>query len=331
MGDAWNDGGILLTASVGPADGSAPIEFPVGKRSVSGGRAGAERRYAFRNGQDYEDTGREPREYTYEVPLFQDVDEKHYPETYFKLLDFIESDEARGEAELVDPEHGPAKVRMMPYDWSTDPGQRHGGVMKLSFQTVGEETTLFPTADGFFEPTVRAELSAEEFDQQLAESGVTVSVMNEAFAAAGVALSAKERVSSMASSTSRFSSLLSVFKSDMNVPQDGDSVASYVDVFRRRIEATMNIASARDNPETGFPLLVSGNMLMSAVTDIGQDAYRDAPRVYDYTVGGSSVSMYELANLLLGSVERVQELIDLNPGLQVNFIPQGSVVLAPLG
>lgn len=329
---AWDEGvGILLTASLGPSDNSSPaIEFPVGRRTVSGGRTGAARKYPFRNGQDYEDISQDPRIYNYTVPLFEDVDASHYPSTYLKLIEFIDGDAARGQAELTDPEHGPVPVRMMPWQWETDPMRRNGGVLTMTFETIGDDVTLFRD-DAIFTPTAQADISAADLDQQLANAGATPAEMDEAFEAGGAGLTAAEKVAGVGASASRFATLLTRFREEIEVPTDGSDVSATVDLMRRRIELGMSVPSVSSDPVIGWPMLFSGNVLMSAVTDLGQQAFRDAPRVYDHKVERAGTSMYALSVELLGSVSRVGELIQLNPGVPANFVPEGTVIIVPLG
>lgn len=321
---AWDEDGILIDASLVSPDGSDSVSFPVGRRTVSGGRRGAARKYPFRNGQDYEDVGQEPRVYAYTVPLFENVDPSHYPQTYIRLIEFIENDAYLGQADLIDPEHGSVRVRMKPYTWETDPAKRNGGTLQLRFETVGEDLALFRD-DALYTPTATADMSAAAMDESMAEAGVDEAALEESFDAAEVPFTANERASGQASGS--FVSLLSGFNSSMSLPRPSTDVASTVDVMRRRIEAAMNMPQFA-GAEAGWRMRSSAEMLMAAVTDIGQRAFRESPRVADMHIG-APISIYELSVELFGTIERAEELIQLNPGMG-NFVPAGATITFPL-
>src|SRR5687768_3286370 len=113
------------------------VAFPVASRRITGGRAYAPRKYPHRDGQDVEDTGREPYTFELEVPLFADVDAAHYPDTYEALRLVVDDEADRGELEYVDVELGPVPVKVRQWNWSQTARERDGGV----FSVVLEERT----------------------------------------------------------------------------------------------------------------------------------------------------------------------------------------------
>lgn len=151
--------------------GDVELTFPVEDRHVKGGRAWARRRYPFRNGQEDEDTGAEPREIVYTVPLFRDVDEEHYPNLVNDLIEFFESDTVRGRATLTDPEFGPLLVRLVDYGWNTTSKERDGGKLQLTFETLGRELITLLTTRGAARSSTSAEDDATRVDDALADAG----------------------------------------------------------------------------------------------------------------------------------------------------------------
>ncbi len=134
--DYWTEN--LLEASLQAGD--IEIVFEISERTVSGGRAWARRRYPFRNGQTDEDTGGEPRTINYSIPLFRAVDDEDYPGRFNDLIELFESDEHLGRATLNDPEFGPLLVRLVEFQWTTESKTREGGELKVSFETLEQQT-----------------------------------------------------------------------------------------------------------------------------------------------------------------------------------------------
>lgn len=323
---AWDE--ILLTASIGPIDGSGEkLEFPVRTRTVTGGRMGASRRYPYRNGQDYEDTGQEPLSLQFTVELYEDVDPSHYPSLFFDLIDFLDGDEALGQAELIDPELGPLPVRMMPWRWSSSAENRNGGVLDLAFETIGEEGAILYVDDSLYTPTAQADIAAANVDQQIADSNISAETIDDAFDEYDVALTAAE-IRAGLNMPARWSNLLARYKSTVTSPVSSTNVATSVDIMRRRIEAMQSV-SVDLSPDEAFPIISNCNVLMGAVTDIGQEAFQDSPRVIEVEVERDS-SIYEVAVQRFNDVNYSDILIDLNPTVPTNFIPAGTIIIVPL-
>ena len=183
----------LIDASLSAGD--TELTFPVSSRQVEGGRDWASRKFPFRNGQSDEDTGARPRALTYTVPLFRDVEEEHYPNTMFDLVEFIESDEVKGRATLTDPEFGSLPVRLTGYSWNTESVRRDGGELRLTFETLGDENFTIITVEGSGDGAAAdASVEAAAVDDALAESGKKPTDTALTLKDAQVALSELERL-----------------------------------------------------------------------------------------------------------------------------------------
>lgn len=177
--------------------GELDLTFPVQDRDVSGGRAFARRRYPFRNGQGDEDTGLDPRILIYTVPLFRAVDEEEYPDLFNDLIEAFESDSWKGRATLTDPEFGPLPVRMVSYEWGATSKEREGGVLRMTFETLGlDETFSLLSIEGSgTEPASNDSTeAATKTDDALADAGKTSKGSAAKMRSAGVALDEVERV-----------------------------------------------------------------------------------------------------------------------------------------
>jgi hypothetical protein len=170
MPDYWNE--TLLDATLEAAD--IEVTFPIATRDVRAGRAFARRRYPYRPGQDAEDTGQNPRVINYDIPLFRDVEEEHYPDGFLSMLDLFESDEVKGRATLTDPEFGPIEVRLVEMQWRTDARERDGGQLRVSFETLGESVQTFfdPVEGDSAGDQASAEEAAGKLDQALGDAGL---------------------------------------------------------------------------------------------------------------------------------------------------------------
>lgn len=144
----------LLSATLGY------VELPIGDRQVKLGRNFARNVFPYRNGQGVEDLGRKVYLFTLTVPLFRGMDPEHYPDTYLRLLAIIEDDELRGEVEYVDPEFGPLDVKIVDYDWHTVAERRDGGVLTITLEERGFDTSVL---DSINLPTLSGPRRAEQF------------------------------------------------------------------------------------------------------------------------------------------------------------------------
>lgn len=354
------------------------LTFPVQDRDVSGGRAFARRRYPFRNGQGDEDTGLDPRVLTYTVPLFRSVTEGDYPDLFNKLVEAFESDSWKGRATLVDPEFGPLSVRMVSYEWGVTSKAREGGMLRMSFETLGldESFAILETLGSATEPGSNdSTLAATKTDDALADAGKTGKDSASKMRTAGVSINETERLelglsaafganiglapgvtvsvpaapapasftTSVTSSTGFgpttvdddevriFSALVSRFERrlDSGELRTSDEIGAELDTLRARIEAVRDDEDLTEHPEFGWPVLRATSRLLSAVTQLAQGVFADAPLVIDYEVP-SEMCAVEVAVELFSDPARAQEIIDLNPSVSPDFLAAGTLLTVPL-
>jgi len=173
------------------AAGETEIVFPLADRQMGGGRDWASRKFPYRNGQEDEDTGARPRDISYSIPLFRDVEPEHYPSTMNDLVEFFESDEVKGRATLTDPEFGPMPVRLVSYQWSTTSKERDGGRLELIFETLGDEN---PVVGSGAAGEADAVGDADALDTALADAGLEPKDTAEVMRDSGVAIDETERL-----------------------------------------------------------------------------------------------------------------------------------------
>lgn len=356
--------------------GSTRLEFPVSERKVNGGRDWASRKFPFRNGQSDEDVGARPRDLTYVIPLFRDVDEDHYPNAFFDLVEFVESDEAKGRATLTDMEFGPLPVRMTGYAWRTSAKERDGGQLELTFETLGDENFTILTAGGGGTPDdADATAAAAELDSALADAGVTPKDTATTLKQNQVAITEIERLELGLSQTfaanvglapgvtftvpqvpasSEFTTTVTSSTGFAPTTVADDEVRIFTDLterFQNRIETgdlrsadeigaeldrmLTRVGSIRDNqdliknPDVGWPVFEASSRLMAALQEVGANAFSNTPLVVDYELT-RELSALEVAVILFSDPNRVQDVIDLNPGLSPDFFPKGAVLVVPL-
>lgn len=358
----------LLDASL--AAGDTELTFQVSDRTVSGGRAWARRRYPFRNGQDDEDTGAEPRTLAYTVPLFRDVDEDDYPNLFFDLIELFESDEHLGRATLTDPEFGPLLVRLVDYAWSTDGKQRDGGELKLTFETLGDENATILTVHSG--DAADASEDAAAVDDAIADAGQTPVQSASKMKDAGVPLSGTElTVLGLSASFGANVGLVPGVSVDVvSVPgeQSTTSVTStsgfgastvedddvrLLSALATRFQERITTGVLRTSDEIGAEL----DVLLARIACVRDDATMTAEQRWPLIRATSRLmttvrriaestfkdlprvidyevtaeqSAVEVAAKLYADPNRAQDIIDLNPSLSPDFYGAGTVLVVPL-
>ena len=292
----WDD--ILHEASF------AGVEFPVSKRSVEGGRSSAARKYPFRDGQDLEDTGREPYAIEYEIPLFASIDPIHYPTTYEQLRAVFDDPESQGFGELVDPEIGPIFVKVkFPWRWETTPDERDGGRFAVRFEEVSNDAIVFAIRP---DPDAQARLAAEELDASLADAGITDAEILADWSDAGVGLDPD-----FAIEDTLFVSVVDDFFATLDEgAMAGDEIAANLDVIRTRIDRVNSFSAARE--VENWSVVSSSAQLTSSVTEATESKVARAKRIVEYRVP-TEMSVYDVANILYGDPGRAGEIEERNP------------------
>lgn len=304
------------------------IEFPVSSRRLVGARAYGRHRYPYRDGQDGENTGREPYVIELECPLYDGVDwpTELWPATWDALRLLLEDTEASGHFEYVDPELGPLPV-IVP-DWTCElvADTRDGVLLRLTIEEaqLDEGTLVLRDSDAH---GTSSRLS-ESLDAAIGDAGLDDDDIATTFEAYGVGLTDQDPVT--LGDGNVMSSLVGDFAGAL---EEGalaqDEIASRLDELRSRIDAVRSL------PETQSPrhwsLLYSSERLIASVTDLAEVARRTAPPVIDYLVR-DLMSVYEIAAELYGTTARAEEILVRNVVPDPLFIPRGTVlrVVEPL-
>lgn len=306
----WDD--ILHEASF------AGVIFPVGRRSVEGGRASATRRYPFRDGQDIEDTGREPYALEYEVPLFASVDASHYPDTYEQLRAAFDDPESQGFGELVDPEIGPIFVKVkFPWRWETTPEERDGGRFSVRFEEVSNDPIVFSVRPT--DPEAQARLAAEALDAALADGGISEADILADWDSAGLGL----EIGFSAEDTLFVSVVDDFFATLDEAAMAGDDLAAELDVFRNRIDRVNNFSAERE--VESWSIISSSARLTGSVSEATEKKISRAKRIVEYRVP-VEMSIYDVANILYGDPARATEIQQRNPSDRPLFLKAGTTL-----
>ncbi len=108
-----------------------------------------------------------------------------------------------------------------------------------------------------------------------------------------------------------------------------DEIGAELDTLLERIAAVRNDADITSNPRVGAPVLAATSRLMSTLTKLAENAFRDAPLVVDYELTGEQ-SAVEVAVALFGDPNRVYDIIQLNPSVSPDFYPNGTILVVPI-
>lgn len=281
------------------------VVFPVGSRSISGGRAFARRRYPFRDGQATEGTGREPYKFSLGVPLFADVDPEHYPSVYEQLRAQLDDPDVSGRMEYVDPELGPINVQVVDWTWKQTAEQRDGGLFDIDLEEVSFDDAVFSTRS--IDDRGAASLAAELVDTTLEDVGISNADVSAALADAGVPVSDGEPLLDGAPTVS----LLDGFTDTLDDGAlEADALASSVDTLRIRLGAIGDLPAL--GTIDGWPAIQALSRLTAAVSDIAAAALASTVPVVFYAVP-DSMSAFEIAVALYGDGARGEEVMRRNP------------------
>lgn len=287
------------------------ITFPLSGRKVSGGRAFAKRQYPFRNGQQSEDTGREPRQYEYQIPLYAGMDgfngvrfsQPLYPDTYDAIRDLAESDEDQAYAELVDPEHGPIQVKIASWSWGSDPSKRDGGELTLSMiEELPQQSALFSVTD---DAASTAQLEAENLDAAFESSGVSITFLPAGF--------------------TTVSDYIASYTAAVSGAVTFDVVAAHCDAVRASLTAAMQTPFLLE--AANYRALWSISTLLDSVTRTAERAISDGPNVVEWVVP-VPMSSHDIALELYKDSSLYLEIEQRNPTPHPLFYPAGTTVYA---
>lgn len=297
------------------------VPFPVSDRRISGGRAYAPRKYPHRDGQDTEDTGREPYVFELVIPLFADVDPSHYPDTYASLRGIVDNEDLQGELEYVDPELGPLPIKVRQWTWSETARERDGGIFSITLEERSHEPFLFAILQA--PPEARA--TAVDLGRELDALGtVGEDDIRAAWAAEGAdfgdyEIEPKDGELWTGLTTDFFDAL----EEDALA---ADELTERVDRFRFRGGIVLGMDELQD-PEawTGAQLLMR---LLDSVSQAAESYAAQQPAATLWRVP-QEMSAWEISLRNFATDERAEEIMRLNPIANPLFYPAGMVVTLP--
>lgn len=286
--------------------GDLPI--PITRRRKRGGRDGARHRFAFRDGQAVEDTGRMPRVYDLEIPLFRDVSESHYPIRKDNILRVIEDAQTKGSLEYTDPEDGAIRVKAFEYEWVTDATQRDGGILNLVLEEdnirLGEDGSL--TDEDALSKSLELAIAFDSYLMDLPEA-----VLQEMREETGFLDSMSDFVNS-------------VYDGVDQVALAADSYAAYIDAATNTLNRLINYPPFGDVQNWSI-VNACVDLVGSMTTAIERKQARDKPSYTTFTTP-SEMSVYEVAVALYGDEVRGPEISLSNNLVNPMAIPAGTAL-----
>ncbi len=302
-------------------DLEAGVPFPVSERRISGGRSYAPRKYPHRDGQDTEDTGREPYTFELTIPLFADVDPSHYPSIFEQLRAIVDEPDSQGELEYVDVELGPLPVKVKQWSWAETARERDGGVFTLTLEERSHDAFLVSILAA--PPDSRGTGVALSRALDLTETVSEADVRAE-WAAAGADLGDFEL-------EPEDGLLWTGLTDDFFLAiEDGglaaDELAERVDRFRLRGGLVLRMDDMR-TPD-GWPAAQVLVRLLDSISQAAESYAVQQPTAVLWRVP-EEMSAWEISLRNFGTDERASEIISLNPVANPLFYRAGAVLTLP--
>lgn len=312
MADYWAEN--LQVASF------AGIGFPSRTVERQGGRSKVRHRYPYRDGQDVEDTGREPYAWTIEIPLFAGMSPVEngrplYPDTYELLRFAFDEPETLGEGEYIDPELGPFNVAVISHTWRASADARNGGVYTLQLEEVADDPFPYSLAAGSGTKT-DALATAAEIDAAIGDA-VPEEEIAEAWSSDGVGVDSFDPGELFVNTVDAF------FEAIEDAALAADDVAAYVDRVRYRIDRVLRFDAMREGSR--WSIVASLNRLSDTISRAGEEAQSSRPTIVDFVVPWV-MGADEIALQLYGDVSRSAEIVRRNPSRNPNAYQAGRVL-----
>ena len=287
------------------------IEFPIEERRVDRERDIARKLYPFRDGQTTEPTGRAPRKWEIDVPLFTGMrwtgSTPLFPDTYQALVALFADPDLQGEVEYVDPFDGPVSVILPKLSDVMKGTERDGVRLHFSIEERDDEAQLIrirPEND----PRGQADVHAEAVDAGFEDAGITEDEILDEFEAGGVPFDEDELDYD---SGFLFESMVDGFFEGLDAGAlAGDEIAARVDVFRTRLDRVLNFSATGE--AENWSLHYSIMRLAESISAAGEKASKDAPTVVEYQVD-SETSHVEVSTRRYGTPDRADEIARRNP------------------
>lgn len=298
------------------------VAFPVSSRTVGYGRDGARIRLPYVDGQDVEDTGRLPRTYSLELPLFPGIEgyDDLYPGTYERLVSLAESQRSLTQIVYTDPVHGDVDVRLWSLQEITVADRRDGAMVRIeleevTFDTTGTTVVRSPARDG--------EGAARAADDAIA-SGDVVSEedVQGAMDSTGPPQTAAQRRGRIAGAP--IESLWKDLSTSLtSAALAADEAAAAVDTVRAKLNAIISLPGMES--ADGWELRGSLLRVIEASGRLAEQAVARAVPTVELTLTGE-VSVYELAAGLYRDASRVDDVLRRNSVRDPHAIRVGTVL-----
>lgn len=295
------------------------IVFEAASRRRRGGRKVIARKYPYRDGQDAEDTGREPYTYELVVPLFNGVNPEHWPNLADQLIAVLENPPT--DLEYQDPEHGAITVSVVDWDDALDPERRDGVVLsitlverQLDLANLGRVLSSSPTL------TDPATLAAS-LDDAMADAGIEENTVTAGFAVAGAELDEDERGATGSLWEAQVAETLARI-------DDGAATADAIVAQVERVRARLDVLTSLEVAQTaeGHPVYEAAMLLAASLEATARELSADAPALVEHRTLVET-SIFEVASSLYGDPGRVADLLARNAMADPLFIPAGTVLV----
>lgn len=294
------------------------VEFEASSRKRKGGRQIVARKYPNRDGQDAEDTGREPYTFELTIPLFHGVNPDHWPGIFDNLIAVCE--DPPSDLEYQDPEFGTLVVSVETWDDGLDAGARDGTVLSIVLtERMLDAGPIFRVAST---PTISdpTELAAS-LDDAMADAGIDETAVSDGFAVAGASLDEGEKGAAGTLWQSQVTETLARIDDGATT---ADAIVAQVERVRARLDVLTGLASVQ-TPE-GQPVYEGAMLLAAALEATARELAADAPALVEHTLRVET-SIFEVAAALYGDPARVTDLLARNAMSDPLFIPAGTTLV----
>ena len=288
--------------------------IPVSSRKVSGGRSVKGRQYPNRDGQASEDLGREPWVFELEIPLFKTVDDNHYPAMADQLQLLL--DDPPDDLEFRDHEFGTMQVSVGPWSRDMEATKRDGVIIRVQL-TEDLLDTPFAVRELVAAPNV--ETAGADLDAALERAGVTEPNVQTQLNRNGVGLTTNELGFTAGD---MWSGQGAAFMQRLN---DGiataEQIAAIVDTVRARVDVLLGLPQLQDPAYADA--VIAAILFADAMALAGQVVIASSTPIVEQVIV-EPISVFELALLLYGDIDRVEEILQRNPLVDPLFIAPGT-------
>lgn len=294
------------------------VAFEASSRKRKGGRKIIARKYPNRDGQEIEDMGREPYTFDLTIPLFNGVNQNHWPGVFDNLIAVLENPPS--DLEYQDPEFGTLPVGVVSWDDGLESGQRDGTILSISLvERMLDGGPIFRVAEtpALTDP----EELAASLDDAMSDAGIDEAEVTSKLAAAGAELDVDEQG---AAGTLWQSQVAETLARIDDGAASADAIVAQVERVRTRLDVLTSLEAAQS--AEGQPVYEAAMLLAASLEATARELAASSPALVEHTTLVET-SIFEIAASLYGDPARVSDLLARNAMADPLFIPAGTTLV----